>query len=104
MEQERHPHTPLSFFPRVVEGDGTFPLTVLAPVLKLESSEFSKIRFGSPADDLGVQASDLFEDIHAQVRGEVRDGLSTEVGQGNLCKGLRAERLFLLVALQTHVL
>lgn len=38
MEQEGHPHPPLSFFPCVVEGDGALPLTVLAPVLKLESS------------------------------------------------------------------
>lgn len=37
VEQEGHPHPPLSFFPRVVEGDGAFPLTVLAPVLKLET-------------------------------------------------------------------
>lgn len=36
VEQEWHPHTALSFFPRVVEGDGAFPLAVLTPVLKLE--------------------------------------------------------------------
>lgn len=47
MEQEGHPHPPLSFFPRVVEGDGAFPLTVLAPVLKLERSQLSHIRVES---------------------------------------------------------
>lgn len=45
VEQEWHPHTALPFFPRVVEGDGAFPLTVLTPVLKLASSELSRVRF-----------------------------------------------------------
>lgn len=103
VEQERHPHTALSFFPRVVEGNGAFPLTVLTPVLKLESSELCHIRFESTADRVTILAceleSDLFEDVHAQVGGKVRDCLATEVGQRNLCKRLYAERFSLLIAL-----
>lgn len=56
VEQERHPHTALTFFSRVVEGDGAFPLTVLTPVLKLESSELSHIRVESTADHVSVLA------------------------------------------------
>lgn len=51
-----------------------------------------------------MSGSDLLEDVHAQVGGEVRDRLSTEVGQRNLRKRLRAERFSLFVAFQTHIL
>lgn len=51
-----------------------------------------------------MSASDLLEYVHAQVRGEVGHCLSTEVGQRNLRKRLRAKRFFLFVALQTHIL
>lgn len=36
VEQEGHPHPPLTLLPRVVERDGALPLAVLAPVLELE--------------------------------------------------------------------
>lgn len=51
-----------------------------------------------------MSGSDLLENVHAQVRGEVRDCLSTEVGQRDLCKRLRAKRFLLLIAFQTHIL
>lgn len=35
VEQERDPHAALTLLPRVMEGDGALPLTVLTPVLKL---------------------------------------------------------------------
>lgn len=54
--------------------------------------------------DKGLSGSDLLEDVHAQVGGEVRDCLSTEVGQRNLRKRLCAKRFSLFVAFQTHIL
>ena len=51
-----------------------------------------------------MSGSDLLENVHAQVRGEVRDCLLTEVGQRDLCKRLCAKRFLLLVAFQTHIL
>lgn len=48
--------------------------------------------------------SDLLEDVHAQIRGQVRDCLSTEVGQRHLCEGLSAQRFTFFIAFQTHVL
>lgn len=51
-----------------------------------------------------MQPPDLFEDVHAEIRGEVGDCLSTQVGQRYFRKRLSAERFPLLVALQTQIL
>lgn len=48
--------------------------------------------------------SDLFEDVHAQVGGEVGDRLSTQISQRHLGKGLCAQGFALFVAFQTHIL
>lgn len=36
VEQERNSHTALTLLPRVMEGDGALPFSVLTPVLKLK--------------------------------------------------------------------
>lgn len=43
-----------------------------------------------------VPVSHLFEDVQAQVRGQVRNSLSSQVRQGHLGEGLCAERLLLI--------
>lgn len=53
---------------------------------------------------ISIWMPDLLEYVHAQVGGEVGDRLTTEVGQRNLRKRLRAQRFSLFVAFQTHVL
>lgn len=44
-----------------------------------------------------MSRSDLLEKVHAQVGGEVGDGLSTEAGQRNLRERLGAQRFSLFI-------
>lgn len=48
--------------------------------------------------------SDLLENVHAKVGGDVRDRLSTEAGQRNLRERLGAKRFSLFVTFQGHIL